>query len=294
MVRRRSIKPHWLYNSIFLKTKEYTHKHTKEQVMIKELKMNRKQKSLTEGDDVIMVPVFKTDNYDKFLLIESNRLIKPGKISRMKEVIERKDLTNENEIKVLVSENGKTLIVIEGQHRFITCMELGLPIYYRFSDMEIDDIGMVNSVQDKWSLYDSLHHYCERGIQDYSILHGFKKQYQYPISTLINVLAGRNDKSMLEEFRRGEFKITQGLEIVHDLLGKIQEFKQFNDRIYRHRTFLRVYMDLMTHPEFEHDRMMQKVEQVPMKFVYCTKVNDYLRMIEDVYNWNNRNPIKLY
>jgi|TARA_Y100000310_G_scaffold343440_1_gene451087 hypothetical protein len=262
--------------------------------MIKELKMNRKQKSLTDGDDVIMVPVFKTDNYDKFLLIESNRLIKPGKISRMKEVIERKDLTNENEIKVLVSEDGKTLIVIEGQHRFITCMELGLPIYYRFSDMEIDDIGMVNSVQDKWSLYDSLHHYCERGIQDYSILHGFKKQYQYPISTLINVLAGRNDKTMLEEFRRGEFKITQGLEIVHDLLGKIQQFKQYNDKIYRHRTFLRVYMDLMTHPEFEHEKMMQKVEQVPMKFIYCTRVNDYLRMIEDVYNWNNRNPIKLY
>tara|TARA_R100001594_G_scaffold3376_1_gene12689 strand:- start:1636 stop:2424 length:789 start_codon:yes stop_codon:yes gene_type:complete len=262
--------------------------------MIKEIKLNRKQKSLTDGDDSIIVSIFKTINYDKFLLIDSNRLIKPGKISRMKEVIERKDLTNENEIKVAISDDGNTLIVLEGQHRFITCMELSMPIYYRFSDMEIDDIGTVNSVQDKWSLYDSLHHYCERGIQDYSILHGFQKQYHYPISTLIGVLAGRNDKTMLDEFRRGEFKITQGLEVVHELLSKIQQFKQFNDKIYRHRTFLKVYMDLMTHPEFEHERMIQKVEQQPMRFVFCTKVNDYLRMIEDVYNWNNRKPIKLY
>ena len=25
-----------------------------------------------------------------------------------------------------------------------------------------------------------------------------------------------------------------------------------------------------------------------------TKVNDYLRMIEDIYNWHNSNPIKLW
>ena len=53
-------------------------------------------------------------------------------------------------------------------------------------------------------------------------------------------------------------------------------------------------MDLMTHPEFEHDLMIHKVEQVPNKFMYCTRTNDYLRMIENVYNYNNRNPIKLY
>ena len=262
--------------------------------MTKELKLNRKQESLTEGDKKILVPIFMTDDYDKFMLVDSNRLIKPAKISKLKEEIERKDLTSENEIKVCVSEDGKTLIVIEGQHRFATCMELDIPIYYRFSQMEIDDISMVNSVQDKWTLYDSLHHYCIRGIHDYKVIAGFRKQYQYPISTLIHILSGRNDKTMLDEFRRGQFKVTQSLEFVHKLLSQIQEFKPHNDKIYRHRTFLKVYMDLMTHPDFSHDKMIHKVEQIPAKFIYCTKVFDYLRMVEDVYNYNNRKPIKLY
>ena len=161
--------------------------------MTKELKLNRKQESLTEGDKKILVPIFRTDDYDKFMLVDSNRLIKPAKISKLKEEIERKDLTSENEIKVCVSEDGKTLIVIVGQHRFATCMELDIPIYYRFSQMEIDDISMVNSVQDKWTLYDSLHHYCIRGIHDYKVIAGFRKQYQYPISTLIHILSGRKD-----------------------------------------------------------------------------------------------------
>ena len=262
--------------------------------MIKEIKLTRKQESIAEGDQKRLVPMFITDDYDKFMLIDSNRLIKPGKVSKLKEEIERKNLTHENEVRVSLNEAGNKLIISDGQHSFVACMELGIPIHYRFSDMAIDDIGMVNSVQDKWSLHDSLHHYCNRGIHDYKVLSGFKKQYQYPISTLVGMLSGRNDKTMLDEFRRGEFKATQSLEFVHSLLGKIQEFKPYNDKIYRHRTFLSVYMDLMTHPEFEHEKMIHKVEQVPNKFIYCTRTNDYLRMIENVYNYNNRNPIKLY
>lgn len=262
--------------------------------MTKEMKLSRKQESLSSDDDKMLVPIFKSTNYKKFLLIASNRLIKPAKVAKLKEEIERKDLTNENEIKVRINDDGKTLIVCEGQHRFITCMELLMPIYYRYSNMEIDDIGLVNSVQDKWSLGDSLHHYCLRDIHDYKVLAGFRKTYQYPISTLIGVLTGRNDKTMLEEFRRGQFKVTQKLDFIHDLLGKIQSFKSYSDRVYRHRTFLKVYMDLLTHPDFDHEKMLHKVEQVPTRFKHCTKIFDYLRMIEDIYNYNNRNPIKLF
>ena len=260
----------------------------------KEIKITKQQQSMSSEDQEWLIPIFVSTNYDKFLLLESNRLIKPGKVSRLKEEIERRDLTHENEIKVRISNDGKHLIVLEGQHRFKTCYDMNLPIFYRYSIMETKDIGLFNSVQDKWSLEDSLHHYCVEGVHDYKILSGFRKQYMYPISTLIHVLSGRNDKTMLDEFRRGQFIVTQGLEFVHELLSKIQQFKPFNDKIYRHRTFLKVYMDLMTHPEFEHEKMLHKVEQVPMRFVYCTKVNDYLRMIEDVYNWKNSNQIKLY
>lgn len=261
---------------------------------MKEIKLSKKQLSISAEDDAYLVPMFISTNYDKFMLMDSNRLIKPGKISRLKEEIERNDLSNENEIKVRISDDGKYLIITDGQHRFKTRYDMKLPIFYRYSVMKGKDIGLFASTQDKWTLYDSLHHYCVENVHDYKILSGFRKQYKYPISTLIHILSGRNDKTMLDEFRRGEFKVTQGLEFVHSLLNKIQQFKMFSDKIYRHRTFLKVYMDLMTHPDFEHEKMLQKVEQVPMKFIYCTRVNDYLRMIENVYNWKNRNPIKLY
>ena len=263
----------------------------------KEIKLNANQQQAVGSDEITMVPIFKTgtneEDYNRFLLVESNRTIRPNKIANLRVEIERNDLTHENEIKVVLNDDNK-LIIVEGQHRFITCMDMKIPIYYRFSNMTLDDIGLVNSVQDKWNLNDSLHHYCNRGMHEYKILAGFKKQYKYPISTLIGVLAGRNDKTMCDEFRRGQFKVTQSLEFVHDVLGKIQEFRQYNDKVYRHRTFLAVYIDLLTHPDFKHEVLIRKIEQIPTRFVHCTRINDYLRMIEDVYNYNNRTPIKLW
>lgn len=261
--------------------------------MAMEIKLTAGQKKVSDSDLSFIVPVFKTSDYNKFMFIESNRIIKPGKVSKLKNEIERNNLLIENEIKVIVSPSGK-LIIYDGQHRFAACMELGLPIYYRFSKMAIEDIGIFNSMPDKWSLEDSLHSYCMRDAHDYKVLAGFRKTYQYPLSTLIGILQGRHDKTMLDEFRMGDFKVTQELEFVHEVLSKIQEFKKYNDKIYRHRTFLRVYMDLLTHPKFNHDTMIHKIEQIPIRFIFCTRVNDYLRMIEDIYNYNNRNPIKLY
>jgi len=93
----------------------------------KEIKLNKKQKKAVGLDELIMVPIFKTgtkeDDYNRFLLVESNRTIRPNKIANLRVEIERNDLTNENEIKVVLNDENR-LIIVEGQHRFITCMDM--------------------------------------------------------------------------------------------------------------------------------------------------------------------------
>ena len=41
----------------------------------KEIKLTRKQEAIASGDKKFLVPTFVTTDYDKFMLIESNRLI---------------------------------------------------------------------------------------------------------------------------------------------------------------------------------------------------------------------------
>ena len=252
------------------------------------------------GDDrVFLTPSFETKDYDKFVVIISNRMIKPGKTKLIQKAIDKADLRNENEIKVRQMPNdskyaGK-FCLYDGQHRFVRAMLNGESFWYKLTAMDKSDIGMLANSQTPWNLADSLRYYkVEEHSNDYKILDAFRKQYKYPISTLIGILSGQQNRIMLEDFRMGNFKVTQRLDYIHDILGKVQEFKQFSDRIYRHRTFLNVYIDLMSHPEFEHKEMVQKVIKNPNMFIFCTKKEDYLRMLESIYNHQRQKKVRFY
>jgi len=50
----------------------------------------------------------------------------------------------------------------------------------------------------------------------------------------------------------------------------------------------------MSHPEFEHKEMVQKVMKNPNMFIFCTKKEDYLRMLESIYNHQRQKKIRFF
>ena len=228
-----------------------------------------------------------------------NALYRDKEVPMINAPIDKADLRNENEIKVRQIEDdsqytGK-LCIFEGQHRFHLAVVNEASFYYRFTGMDKSDIGMLATSQTPWSLEDSLRYYkVEEKGNSYKVLGAFQRQYKYPISTLIGVLSGQQNRVMLEDFRMGNFKVTQSLDFIHDILSKVQEFKQFSDRIYRNRTFLNIYIDLMHHPEFDHKQMIQKVQKNPGLFIFCNKKEDYLRMLESIYNHQKQVKVRFF
>ena len=254
--------------------------------------LSDEQKDIVAGDEVKWIPVHKSTEYSKFYLFDSNRIVKRNKVSKIKKEIENNDLSEENFIKVDIID-GK-LYIHDGQHRFIAWMELEMPVYYIFSKMTKNAIGRFASMQDKWTLEDFLHHYIMEDKHHYKVLTGFRKQYPYPITTLIGLLGGSFHSSRLEEFRMGQFKAREDLSFVHEVLGKVTDFKQYSDRVYRHRLFLQVYCDALTNPEFDHDTFVHKISLKPEEFIYCDKMNDYFRMIENIYNYKSRVVLRMF
>ena len=234
-------------------------------------------------DKKVKTEKFETKDYDKFKFIASNRMLNAQHILNIMEEIQRNDLREENPIKV-----SKEFEILEGQHTFQACKELGLSVFYQFSDMSISDIGAFNSVQKSWSYKDTLNHYCVEEFEDYQILYDISQKYPYPISTLIILLSGENSKAILKAFKQGRFKIQQSIANIMKILDKINDFKQFDEMIYRNKTFLLVYVDLLTHPKFKHKQMVHKTSLVPEKFVKQTNKMDYIRMLEEIYNYKTR------
>lgn len=234
--------------------------------------------------------VYKTNNYDKFKFVASNRQVSLAHVREIMAEIQRIDLTSENPIKVTRSHE-----IMEGQHTFEACKELGIPVYYMYTKMTNSDIGQFNSVQKSWSYKAVLSHFCVEGYHDYKIMAGFAKRHPYPLSTLVILLSGENTKRVMNEFRRGEFKVAQSIDSVEQLLSKITEFKEYNDKIFRHRTFVLSYLDVLTHPDFDHNVFVHKVSLVPARFIKQETQKEYFRMIEDIFNYRNQNnPIRLF
>ena len=99
---------------------------------------------------------------------------------------------------------------------------------------------------------------------------------------------------LFKDFKFGFFKVNQSIAQVQDILNKISEYKQFNEKVYRHKVFVLAYMDCLTHPDFDHDKMVHKVSVIPDKFEKCETKRDYILSLEDIYNYRNQNSIKLY
>lgn len=235
-------------------------------------------------DKAVASKKYKTKDYNKFKFIASNRMVQSHHVNYVMEEIQRKDLRKENPVKV-----SKKFEILEGQHTFLACKELGLSVFYEFSDMSIQDIGAYNSVQKSWTYKDTLNHYCVEGFEDYMALYELVQEYPYPITTFIILLSGENTKAILKDFKQGRFKIKQSVKQVIEILDKIRDFQPYDDFIYRHKTFLLAYVDLLTHPKFSHKTMIHKVGVIPEKFVKQGTQQDYLRMLEEIYNFKSRN-----
>ena len=232
---------------------------------------------------------YESYDYEKFSFVGANRELSEHHVTEVMEEITNKDLGDENPVKVDTKFN-----IMEGQHTAIAYQRLEMPVRYIFTKMTIDDIGRFNMARKTWRLSDVLNHYCVRGFEDYKILFGFYKKYHYPISTLIILLSGEHTKKLYKEFKFGHFKVNQSIAEVQDILDKIAEYKQFGNNVFRHKTFVLTYIDILTHPEFNHDIMVHKTSVVPDRFKEQKTQRDYLLMLEDIYNYNNRNPIKLW
>jgi len=232
---------------------------------------------------------YESTDYNKFKFVEANRDLNEHHVKEIMKEIENNDLRDESPVKV-----SDKFELMEGQHTFVGCERLGLPVKYIFSRMTIDDIGRYNGSQKPWTSVQVLNHYCVREFEDYLILNEFYKKYKYPISTLLVLLSGEHTKQLYKDFKFGKFTVKQSVAQVQSILDKISEFKHFNDKVFRHKTFVLTYIDCLTHPDFDHDKLVHKVSIITERFVKCDTQVDYLRMIEDVYNYRNQEPIRLY
>jgi hypothetical protein len=238
--------------------------------------------------------VYETKDYTKFKFITGNRPITRYIVNKFKREFEN-GRNYLNRMPMSVFEHNGHLEIMDGQHRFIAAQELEQPVSYMISDrMTLLDIAKININTHKWRLKDFIHIYTTEGNENYKILEWYSNRYEIPLSVAAGILLGWSPGAgnAAEAIVNGTFQV-KNLEEAKEFAEKVRMFSEWVN-FATHKTFLSAFNTVYNHPEYDHDRMIQKIKLHPRVFVKCGDRQQYLQMFEEIYNYRTTRDFKVY
>jgi len=229
-------------------------------------------------------------DYSQFSMTIHNREISPRKISSLTEAIKK-----DNFLELFPIVVNEKMEIMDGQHRFLVAQSLEIPIYYIVGKHITGiDVADINTQQTPWSVNDYLQYYVRQGLSDYVVHSGFREKYGFPHSAIMLLLCGSRDRKIRNEFKNGKMEVTESVEQAHEVAQNVLSFADYGCDFVRSRSFILAVLDLMHHPDYEHGKMMKKMEYLAPNLQRSPDKGTYLRLLEDVYNYNQKNKVRFF
>lgn len=219
--------------------------------------------------------IFVTNSYEIFKNIKGNRSLRQNNLNKIMESMKEKQLI----IPICVNDKME---IIDGQHRYSSCRELRLPVYYYIQPgYNIEDVERANRANTNWFLTDFLASYSSKGIFTYIELSAIVDKYGLSIAELLKVLSKFKKSNMLdvtESFKNETLIIKDAdLDKVITFLECLRTFQNFPE--YKNSRFISAYLQLYMHPKYKHELLIAKYKILSSKLVNCGTIEDYLSIL---------------
>ena len=232
-------------------------------------------------------------------MINGNRQLNEAKIKRiMRDIDDGLDVLRY--CPILVKENGDTLDIVDGQHRFYVSRKMKCAVWYIISeDMSLHDIAKINSNTEKWKARDFINCYTQLGNKHYITLDKFVNDFGFNPGVAIMMLqsgfimqdgGGQNEKAK-PKFESGQFEVKE-LEKATLLAQKCLLFNKFSS--YLSRSFVKAVGTIMQNNKVQIDDIAEKFNDNPTELVSKNNHKDYLAQLELIYNKGKHNRITIF
>lgn len=247
--------------------------------------------------DKVVAQVYETYDYGKFRIMEKgNRDITHSeKIARQME---------EQFLFTVIIVNDKYEI-IDGQNRYLASKSLGKPIRYVIAEgYGIKETRFYNMEAKNWQKKDFIKSFADEGNEEYLKFTEFQKRYSdFPSSvcefllrlSMCNDASDKSHKNTFKSVQRGMFVISNYKRSC-ELADIAMSYKPFCEGqrhpIYKRKEFISAIIKLSRLEEFDNNLVIRKLNLNPRAFVPCLSSDEYIRMIEDIVNYRNKNKVR--
>lgn len=226
-----------------------------------------------------------TTDYSKFLIMEGNRNLNPLHLKRLKSSMGEQYLISP----IIVNEGME---VIDGQHRLSCCQELGLPVYYIIcKGYGLTEIHRYNQNLKNWTMDDFMTAYIELGKKEYELYRQFKNRYGFGHEACLKLLTNSQDGESMKIFQNGKLRIP-GYNKACVTAEKIITIKPYYEGWGR-RSFVNALCRLLKNPDFLIEEFVDKLSFQQSKLYHCSTAEQYVSLIEEIYNYKRREKISL-
>lgn len=224
--------------------------------------------------------IYTTSDYSMFKSLSGNRILNTPHVNDLKESMKERDL----KIPIIINEKNQ---VVDGQHRLQARIELKLPVYYIIaSGLNIHDTQKANANNKNWIGGDFLNFYVSQNYHHYKILKEFQDKFRFT-NQISRILLQGNQNHDEKEYRSGGFT-TNGTDHAYKYAERLYQLEPFY-KGFKRRSFVLAMVHAFNNPAFNFDQFLGKIRYQSTKLVDCTGIDQYLKIIEDIYNFK-RSP----
>ena len=222
-----------------------------------------------------------TNNYDAFMVHPHNRDISNTKV--LEQSMRRFGFDPGLPIRCIRDTSGK-LQITHGQHRFHVARKLGLPVWYIISgyDIPLFDSEVSNH---SWSIKDFTTARARAGEAPALEVVKYHEETGMPLSACIALIGGEGAGSgnKRNQLKCGTLKVVKSKH-ANDVAEVVISCKSMGFKFATTASFVNALSKCLMVKEFDKDLFLLRVKTHPETMEPCRTVDQYIDMIEFVYN----------
>ena len=235
--------------------------------------------------------ILESNNYAKFELTTFNR--DADKTKLLEESLRTHGWIDACPLHVVRNGEGK-LQIKQGHHRFNAARKLGIPIKY----VECNDNATIHELEKtakQWNMADYLTSYCRVGLPEYIKVREFCDETGISISPAISMLGGHSAGSgnYQKDFKEGTYKTKKECGHAECVKSIILHFKKYGVKFYNAALLVQAVSKVAWLKEFNTSQFKSKVKLYHGIMEKKANLDQYLDMLEELYNRQSRSKVPL-
>ena len=264
--------------------------------------LGQKYERYNQGKDTkINSDVMKSSDYEKFSILEQNRIVNDKHVNELVVSIQNSGQLTP----IIINEKFE---IIDGQHRFDACKILKIPVMYLISyKTSINEVILMNNTQKSWKLHDYLRCFSDKKWEHretYQKVDKFMREHDLKLTTCIVLLSeGTGGGSSLgnalalqgqglNSFKKGIYKIGN-LARAQAIAKILSEIKAFAPDLVGSDRFCRSYCKLSLEPKWDHNSAVYQIKKYRRKYDGASSKEEALQGLLTVYNYNQLKSKKI-